>query len=572
MSGALWFLIRASFRNRVIARARRLRNPWYAVAALMGIAYFALIIWGRTQGAEMAEMAGARPARTPFEMFAPLLMAGAFVVTWIDSADLTALSFTQAEVAFLFTAPVARRQLIRYKLVRMQLPVLISSLLFAVILGRPNSPIPGVLVGVAYCALFSTIGLHRLGAALTRVSAYRRGASAPRRSWFGILFAAVLTVVVMLQMMPSVALRGATGGQPFDLLERIATVTSTGVVSVILSPFRMLSAPVFATSVSVWALGMLSVLAVLAVHYWWVLSADVVFEEAAAEVSERQARRIETMRRRQREVVPGAARTSRVLPLSPSGHPAVAIVWKNIMVLVRTWTLGSFVRPLLVAAVASLTAMRAANDVPQMIAIACACLAGMLLLAGPQGMRNDLRNDLLNLPLLKTAPLRGRDLVLAEVVSSAAPLALVQYVLLLVSAMALAVSAHPSPIDAGVSVVLAVTAPVALIALNGAMLALANGIVVFFPAWLRLGPNSAGGVEMMGQAMFGVLGMLVVFMVLLVVPGFAAAVTAALLPAGAAATAATATLVGSALLLVETYGIVHWVGGAFERLEPTHLT
>ncbi|HKS07814.1 MAG TPA: putative ABC exporter domain-containing protein [Gemmatimonadaceae bacterium] len=568
MTGAFWFLIRTSFRNRVITRVKRLRNPWYAVAALAGVAYFALILWGRSKGAELA---GATPARSPFELLAPLLLAGAVMSTWIDATDLNALAFTQAEVAFLFTAPVARRQLIRYKLARMQLPVIISAFLFSVLFGRSNGPIPSVLVALAYCVLFSTIGLHRLGAALTRVSAYRYGNQTKRRSWFGVVFAAVLSAVMILQLIPAAgSARGAA--TPNALFERIAEAMSIGPARVVLYPFHVLSAPVFAHTVSAWATGILFALVILALHYWWVLGSDVVFEEAAAEVSERQARRIETMRRRQREIVPATARGARVLPLPASGRPAVAIIWKNLMVLVRTWTIGSLVRPLLIAGVGSVPMMRGAQDPAQVVAIVAACLAAMLLLVGAQSMRNDLRNDLLNLPLLKTAPLRGRDIVIAEVVSSATPLAVLQFTLLVVSAVALALSPHPSPLSVGLRTALLLVAPVALLALNGAMLTLANGVVVLFPAWMRLGPNAAGGVEMMGQAMFGVLGMVLAFIVLLVLPGAVVIALSLLLPAGPAVTAGFGALVGALVLLVETYGIARWIGRAFEGLEPTHLT
>jgi hypothetical protein len=40
---------------------------------------------------------------------AALLMTGRIVYAWIFSADRAALTFTEAEVAFLFQAPVQRR-------------------------------------------------------------------------------------------------------------------------------------------------------------------------------------------------------------------------------------------------------------------------------------------------------------------------------------------------------------------------------------------------------------------------------------------------------------------------------
>ena len=69
---------------------------------------------------------------------------------------------------------------------------------------------------------------------------------------------------------------------------------------------------------------------------WWVLHTNAAFEEAALEASVERARRIEALRNR------GAARGGRVrarrrVPaLAPTGRPAVAIVWKNFVCLLRT--------------------------------------------------------------------------------------------------------------------------------------------------------------------------------------------------------------------------------------------
>jgi hypothetical protein len=231
---------------------------------------------------------------------------------------------------------------------------------------------------------------------------------------------------------------------------------------------------------------------------------------------------------------------------------------------------GTILRPVVFAAIVSLPVMRSAGGPAQMIAIATGYVSLMLLLTGGQTMRNDLRTDMQQLPLIKTLPLSGRDLVLAEVLSPALPLTAVQLVLLSVGAIALSFSTTPL-VSADVRVALMIVAPFAVLAANFAMLTLSNGLVVLFPAWMRLGPHSAGGFELVGQAMAGMLGMFLTFLVLLAVPAAAAWLVFAALPASFPVIIASAIVVAAVLLALETYGLIVWLGRRFERVEPTAM-
>ena len=51
------------------------------------------------------------------------------LLAWIIPHERAALTFTEAEVAFLFPAPVTRRTLIHFKLLRSQLGIFFTTLL-----------------------------------------------------------------------------------------------------------------------------------------------------------------------------------------------------------------------------------------------------------------------------------------------------------------------------------------------------------------------------------------------------------------------------------------------------------
>src|SRR5690606_29939435 len=102
------------------------------------------------------------------------------------------------------------------------------------------------------------------------------------------------------------------------------------------------------------------------------------------------------------------------LPLRATGHPALAIVWKNLICLRRTSPLRLLVAPLALSLVVGAAASGGGTDPAAFVAAAALTLCAMLLVFGGRMIRNDLRHDMLNLPLLKVLPLSERDLVLAE--------------------------------------------------------------------------------------------------------------------------------------------------------------
>ena len=159
--GAFVFLTWHSARNRVRQQARRLRNPRYILAIVLGVAYLyaALFRQGRPGGGLATALFGTG---------ADIVLAVALVLQasqwWLFGSDQTALAFSQAEVQFLFPAPVSRRSLLHFKLLRSQLVVLLNTALWVLLLRRGTATVPLPLRALAFWALFSTLSMHRLGA------------------------------------------------------------------------------------------------------------------------------------------------------------------------------------------------------------------------------------------------------------------------------------------------------------------------------------------------------------------------------------------------------------------------
>jgi hypothetical protein len=554
-----------STRNKLVRQIKRLKNPRYAIALLLGLGYFWMVFFRRSAG----EGRDATPSVAPaLGTVLPIFLLAYVAYMWIVGADKAALAFSEAEVSMLFSAPVSRRGLIIYKLVRAQVAVLTTSVLWMVLFHREGgSGLERVISSWAFLSIFS---LHRLGVALIRASHTEHGAKSVRRTLPAmILFAIAATAVA----------KGVYDGRTafvevsdLNQLEHALTATfASPPMSWVLYPFRIAVAPMFAPNGAEWLRALPPALGLLALHVWWVLRTDTAFEEAAAEASTAQAERIQSLRTRGVSVATiNAKNARRTIALSPAGPPAVALFWKNILFLVRTGQVRSLVGLPIIAAVCVLAFAGRSEKVEAVMAIMCITVSVMILVFGPMTMRNDLRGELSRLPMLKTLPLRGRDIIFAEVASSATPTALMQFLLVAVGLLAMSfVSKEMLDVDVRIGVLIA--APVFLVGLNFANFTIHNGLALLFPGWVRVGDSGAAGVEAMGQMMLTSIITLLMLAILLVLPGVTGMIVYVVLRWPPVAAIAASGIVAGVMLTIEGYLLAGALGGSLDRLEPAQV-
>jgi hypothetical protein len=291
---------------------------------------------------------------------------------------------------------------------------------------------------------------------------------------------------------------------------------------------------------------------------------DTAFEEAAAEVSLRQVAALgrESVRSR-----PRARRT--LLRLSPTGWPAGAILWKNLVAATRTRRVRNAGLSL---AVLGVLVAALSFDPDGTLAEAAGWLAlfwtGLLVITGPQYVRNDLRGDLLKLDLLRSYPLRGRSVILAEATASTLMLSLVQLSLLTIGYLAFLGNRSLEP-GLAERTLLLVACGIFLPAVNLLGMLIQNGAALLYPAWVRLGGGRTAGVEALGQNLLMVIAFVALLSATLILPA-AIGVGSYLLLRGVLAEWA---LVPAAVLALGTIGfeaawIVEWLGEIFERTDP----
>src|SRR5262245_31888500 len=144
MLNASLYIVACSFKNRVRVRVRRLREPRYLLGGIVGAAYLYFSFFTRGRGARMsAARRAARgapavpPALVEFVAAGPTLAGLALLamtaLIWIVPGRSALLDFSDAEVQFLFPAPIARRQLLIHRMLRSQIGLLFAALVVGVV-------------------------------------------------------------------------------------------------------------------------------------------------------------------------------------------------------------------------------------------------------------------------------------------------------------------------------------------------------------------------------------------------------------------------------------------------------
>ena len=582
MIGALVYLQFTSLRNALSQRLRRLRHPRYLAGAIVGFAYFYFFFFRHFfsgRGRPVLSVAGL-PALTVDwpSLLEPLGALALFVVAalaWILPKDRAALQFTEAEVAFLFPAPVARRTLVHFKLIKSQLAILITSLFLALFSNRWSFLGGNAAIHAAgWWLIFSLINLHLLGASFARERLLDFGLDPARRRLiaFGVL--ALLGAATWLALRRTLALPTDADFVSAEAMLRYGqAVFAAPPLGWVLWPFRLAVRPFLATDASafLWALG--PALLLLAGHYLWVVSSDVAFEEASLALSQKRSERISAIRAGHWRGPASPAKPRREpFALAARGPAPFAFLWKG---LIATGPLY-YPRSVLTAAAICVAGTLWLNRDPQYrpfiegISFISLGIGAYALLLGPMLFRRGLNLMLTRLDVVKTYPLRGWQIVLGEMLTPIALLTAFEWLLLTLAALGVQTisrkfAATPFLPGAGAVGVGLLVPP-----LGGLMFAIPFAATLYFPAWMGTGSPRSGGIEAMGQRLIFFAGYVVVLIVALLPAAVVGAVPFLLLqwlsgslPVAVLAAGATA----SAVLVGEFAGVIWWLGRRYDQFD-----
>src|SRR5207302_1998883 len=174
--GAALYLVGRSLLNATRRRVARLRQPKYLIGLVVGGLYFYSFFFRPRRGAGLGAIAS--PGG---EIVAVGLVGALVLLKWLFGSAETPFTFSLAETQYLFTAPLTRRQVIDFKLVRSQLPLFISAVLSALVFSSGQVTGLRVFRVVGLWLVYSTLQLHYAGASLVWASLTQHGVTVLRR-------------------------------------------------------------------------------------------------------------------------------------------------------------------------------------------------------------------------------------------------------------------------------------------------------------------------------------------------------------------------------------------------------
>ena len=513
------YIIVCSARNRLRVRLRRLREPRYLLGAMAGAAYIYVSFFARMRSssgsaarrrargvsgppAELSMLAAAGPA------IVGVLLLGATALAWLLPMNSGLLDFSESEIQFLFPAPVSRRALLIHRLMRSQLGIFFGSVVVGIV--TPSvSGVSRLRIGVAAWVLLTISKVYFTVITLARTRLASRDPDARRVAWLPVAVNLAAVVIVAAALTRAFMEGPVTGVR--DALDRIGALATSGLSGIVLWPFVAVARPLFAP----WPGPFLAALGGSAIVFVplvaWMLYSDDAFQDAAVDAAERRAsepsRRAATYRAR-----------STGWTLATTGRPEVAFAWKAAMQTLRvvdSRTVARAAAMLIALAVAAVSVGRSTGVASVLGAFVTGAAVFAVLLA-PQVLRVDMRQDLRDLEVLKTWPVKSSAVLRGELAWPGALITAVAWVMIGV-AMLLSATVFTSvsfSLRLSVGVATAILAP----ALVFAQLIIHNGVALMFPAWVPLGNQRPRGLDAMGQRLI-MLGGTWLLLVLSAIPG-----------------------------------------------------
>jgi hypothetical protein len=559
------FIIACSARNRLRVRLRRLREPRYLIGALVGAAYIYFSFVARFRGSGAALRRRGRAVSPPdlaaFAATGPglagVLMLVLAAFGWLVPFDSGLLTFSQAEIQFLFPAPVSRRSLLLYRMLRSQIGMLFGSVIVAI--ASPGTGYTRLRVAIAMWLLMCTWKLYFTGVSLAR--ARFRAADAGSRPIARVPLVLLTAAVVIV----GAAVWRAIGDFPVsgfrDAVNRLVTVATTGLSSIVLWPFVAVARPLFAPWAAPYLASLVGSAAVLAAIAIWLVLTESTFEDAAEEVAAR--------RERAAQAVPSPSRTRTFAwQLAPTGSTEAIFAWKAAVQTVRLVDRGHAARmaSAFIAFAIATAAIGRRGGWADAFAAFTLLAAAFCIVLGPQAVRLDMRQDLQHLAILKTWPLHPAAILRGELLWPGVLLTGFSWILLV-----LAVLVPFAPLG-GISAYDRVSAGMAAMVVTPALifgqLVVQNAMAVMFPAWVPVGAQRARGLDAMGQRII-MLGGTWLVMALMLIPGVipAAIMWYSLQGLIGSAAVVPASSIVTGVVLFEVFAATELLGPAYDRLD-----
>jgi hypothetical protein len=569
IAAALLYLRVTTAKGWLASRLRRLKQPKYLIGAIVGIVYiYSFFIRNMMRNGVPRTESAATEALSIVPAIAAAALLLVIAINWIVPRGRAGLTFSEAEISFLFPAPIRRRTLIHYRLLCTLGALGLTALLMTLVSGGwAAGGASAWLRAVGWWTVLGTVSLHFTATSFVVTRLLDRGVSSLARGVAGLAVLAVaigVPLVWTLTALPAPTQQDLAGVPA--VMRYVETALQSGPLPWLLTVPKLVIAPLFAADARAFVLALGPALLVLAAHYAWVLFSAVSFEEASIARAEKRATKLAAFRS-------GNLRTTALkklrdpFRLRDSGSPEVAFLWKNLLAMGRLFTPRSgLVAAAVVAAVCSWLASAELRGGQAFVAVASSVLLAIALVFGPLFARQDLRSDLKNADILKTYPLDGAQVVFGEMLAPIAVLSVMAWLAVLALTLSAPAAAIPLYLKGLAALAVAVCVPF----FCALQLVIQNALALVFPAWVQSVSNHGEhGLDVMGQRVLFFAGQFLLLALGMLPAAIAALVTFFVVNwlVGPIPAALLAWLVVLTVLGVEIWAGVRWLGERFARFD-----
>jgi ABC-2 type transport system permease protein len=561
---AFWFVTSRSFKNRILLRLRRLRNVRYLISFIAGLAYLWFMFFRRMWMAPHRVNVSTFPTNSVFVDVAAVCVLLAVILVWAWPEQSGGLTFSQAEIQFLFPAPISRRRLLLYKIFRQQPQILISATMMT-IFGLRQARFFGLWITFAVLSsYFTMVALARARLKLMGIGFLGR-----------LIGVTILIVLLGAVFVHAFHISGMSSAEIQDARAAFRAIDSplhTPLIATILFIPRFFASALLPQSIAQQAASCAALLVLGAIFLALAAQMNVHFEEASIRASERHVARI-ARRRGQRTGRFVMFRNMPPLFRLRTKRPEVAIVWKNLIASTRisaAWIAVIVVIAAMMLIPNLITGQEFLRGVGATLAL---CFAGFFPFFGSQMFSQDLRLELPDMELLKSFPISGERLVAAEIATPLLLTSVVEMILLSIAAVMTYRSHAPLPLGFFGTPQFVVVALLFTIPICAAQLVIRNAVVVLIPGWAVRSGEDQRGFVVIGQRLVLLGGNLLVLLFTLI-PAALLFIPAFLLSrayfAGSAAVMAVATMPSVALLVFEVWMAIKFLGAQFDKVDVTN--
>jgi ABC-2 type transport system permease protein len=500
-----------TLKNRIWQRIRRLRQPRYLIGAIAGAVYFWYLIFRRSGAGGNGRLLLKTFAISPVVPdVASVVVLMIMILAWALPGDSGGIEFSEAEIAFLFPAPLRRRDLLLYKILRAQPQALFSALVMTVLGWWRRGLFVGIWVTISALSIyFILVSLGRARLRLAHIGFI------PRLLGVATIVAGLFWMAISeVHKLPLAAMRDAPSF--FKAINTAAPFQKPLIRTILFIPHFFASAALPSSLASL-ALSSLAVIALAVAFFYLAAALNVSFEEASLSVSQKRAARRERSGGQRRGSSVMFRRARPPFRLQETGPVEVAILWKNLIALMRTSIAWVVVFVAVLVFLLGLALWSHQSPAFSAAGYGLLSLAGFFPLFAPNVFANDLRLDMQRIEVLKSYPISGDRLVAAEIAAPLAVIAILEMLFATAASVMIGLSGDTSKIAQFVATpqfiisVLLLTLPVCAM-----QLLIRNAVPVLFPAWAMRSKDEPRGFVATGQRLVTLAGNLLVLTVCLI--------------------------------------------------------